>query len=61
MLSADMGRPKDYARISQFIEADSFDAAYLLGVLERHKLTTKWQSFCDRFEIANPCTGMPKP
>jgi hypothetical protein len=57
----DVGRPKDYARIAQFIEAGSFDVSYLRGVLERHNLTAKWQSFCDRFEIANPCTGVHKP
>ena len=28
---------------------------------DKGKLTTKWQSFCDRFEVANPCTGMQKP
>jgi hypothetical protein len=57
----DVGRPKDYARITQFIEAGRFDPTYLCGVLERHNLTAKWQSFCDRFEIANPCNSAHKP
>src|SRR5665213_1425030 len=57
----DVGRPKDYARIVQFVEAGNFDPEYLRGVLERHNLAAKWQSFCDRFEIANPCVDGLKP
>lgn len=57
----DVGRAKDYARIVQFIEAGNFDPVYLRGVLERHNLAAKWQSFCDRFEIANPCIDGSKP
>jgi hypothetical protein len=56
----DVGRPKDYARITQFIEAGAFDPTYLCGVLVRNNLTAKWQSFCDRFEIANPCDSVHK-
>ena len=57
----DVGRPKDYVRITQFVEAKAFDAAYLRDVLERHNLIAKWQSFCDRFEIQNPCDNGHKP
>lgn len=57
----DVGRLKDYARIEQFLDANAFDPVYLRDVLERHNLTAKWQSFCDRFEIQNPCGNEHKP
>lgn len=57
----DVGRAKDYARIIQFTQAGSFDPQYLCDVLERHNLSAKWRSFCDRFEIADPCNSKTKP
>lgn len=57
----DVGRLKDYARIEQFFEAKAFDPAYLREVLERHNLSGKWQSFCDKFEIQNPFGSEHQP
>jgi hypothetical protein len=39
------GRPKDHARIVQFIEQDAVDRKKLRGILERHGLNSKWTKF----------------
>lgn len=39
------GRAKDRARIVQFIEQGAVDRGKLTGVLERHKLLSKWREF----------------
>ena len=48
-LSLQLGRPKDFARILQFIESGVVDADRLDAVLSRHDLLAKWQWFGDRF------------
>lgn len=55
-----VGRPKDHVRLTQFIEAERYDAQYLCEVLDRHGLSAKWRAFCGRFDVTDPCSG-PKP
>jgi len=50
-----VGRPKDFIRLSQFIEAGAFDSGALCGILDRHGIRDKWTAFCARFEISDPC------
>lgn len=38
------GRGKDYARLSSFIELESFDETRLEEILERHVLIDKWRA-----------------
>jgi hypothetical protein len=45
----DTGRPKDYLRISMFLEQGAVDAARLEAVLRRHGLTEKWRANEARF------------
>ena len=51
-----VGRPKDHARLTQFMETGHSDAPYLCGVLERHGLSGKWRAFCERFDLIDPCS-----
>lgn len=39
----DTGRPKDYLRISMFLEQDAVKMRQLHAVLKRHGLTKKWK------------------
>lgn len=50
-----VGRPKDLARILQFIEEDAVNVPVLCSVLSRFHLGGAWQHFCRRFGIDNPC------
>ena len=50
-----VGRPKGHIRIAQFLEAGAVDTAYLCAILGRHGLRSRWQEFCDRAGISNPC------
>jgi hypothetical protein len=43
------GRPKDYGRAAEFLEAGVVDAARLSDILSRHGLTGKWQEFKEKF------------
>ena len=52
-----VGRPKDYVRLTQFIQAGSYDQQYLREILERHKLSEKWSAFCDKFDILDPSSN----
>ena len=45
----DTGRPKDYARITRFIEAGLVDMKSLTDILSRHRLKTKWRDNRRRF------------
>jgi hypothetical protein len=45
----DTGRPKDYARITRFLEAGLVDTKSLMDILSRHKLKTKWRDNRWRF------------
>ncbi|MEO5802597.1 MAG: hypothetical protein ABIR24_03640, partial [Verrucomicrobiota bacterium] len=44
-----LGRPKDYSRILQFIDAGILDSKKLDAILSRHQLLEKWEAFGDRF------------
>jgi hypothetical protein len=47
------GRPKDYARILRFLEAEAVNVAALEPILARHGLSEKWQEFLRKFDL-NP-------
>jgi hypothetical protein len=48
-LALQLGRPKDFTRILQFIEAGAIDSDKLDPILARHGLLAKWEKFGDRF------------
>jgi hypothetical protein len=39
------GRPRDHARILQFIEQSAFERSRLQSILIRHGLVPKWEQF----------------
>lgn len=43
------GRPKDHARLAQFIEAGILNQEQFQEILERHNLRPKWVQFRQRF------------
>lgn len=43
------GRPKDYARILQFLEQDAVDRDKLQHIIDAHALAAKWSKFYERF------------
>ena len=43
------GRPKDFARLLQFVEPGVLDADRWNAILNRHGLTSKWQQFQQRY------------
>jgi hypothetical protein len=43
------GRPKDYARMTHFLEADIMDMDALMDILVRHDLEKKWRKNKSRF------------
>lgn len=43
------GRPKDYARLAQFIESDILNQSRLQEILVRHNLGSKWVQYRQRF------------
>ena len=43
------GRPKDHARILQFLEQEAVDRKSLKAVIERHGLRSKWKQFSRRY------------
>lgn len=45
----DTGRPKDYARMARFLEADVVDMEVLMDILSRHSLDEKWREKKGRF------------
>jgi hypothetical protein len=49
-----VGRPKDWARVAEFLEQGAVDLKALRDVLERHSLMVAWKSFCLRAAIKNP-------
>ncbi len=49
-----LGRPKDWARVAVFLEQKAVDLDARRGVLERHRLSNAWQTFCVRSGIRNP-------
>ena len=44
-LALETGRAKDKARLIQFVESGVLDAERFSGILARHGLTQKWQTF----------------
>jgi hypothetical protein len=45
----DTGRPKDYARITRFLEMGAVDMESLVDILSRHNLEKKWRENKWRF------------
>lgn len=43
------GRPKDHARILQFLEQNAIEPGKLNPILMRHGLTPKWEKFQQRY------------
>jgi hypothetical protein len=43
------GRPKDHARLVQFVDSGILDTERLDDILSRHGLLEKWRQFRDRF------------
>jgi len=39
------GRPKDKARLLQFVESGAIDAGHFQAILDRHGLDNRWQEF----------------
>jgi hypothetical protein len=39
------GRPKDKARLLQFVESGAIDAGHFQAILSRHSLNKRWQEF----------------
>ena len=48
-LALKAGRPKDFARILQFVEAGILSTGKLNQILDRHGLLERWEKFGDRF------------
>ena len=44
-----LGRPKDHARLVQFVEAGILDSGMFDEILSRHGLVNKWKKFETRF------------
>lgn len=53
-IALELGRPKDKARLLQFIEAGVLDPARLEAILVRHHLSDKWQRFEEQFLRGEP-------
>ncbi len=53
-IAVKVGRLKDLARVQAFLEQGAVDLIALKAVLERHKLTGEWLSFCARAAVENP-------
>jgi hypothetical protein len=49
-----VGRPKDWARVAEFLVQHAVDLRSLRDVLERHHLMDAWRSFCLRAGINDP-------
>jgi hypothetical protein len=45
------GRPKDYARILRFLEAEAVNITALEPILVQHGLSERWQEFLSKFDI----------
>jgi hypothetical protein len=55
------GRPKDLARMAQFLAERAVDISVLCAVLSRHDLNSAWQEFCAKMGIGNPCGRSDDP
>lgn len=52
--SLQVGRPKDFLRILQFIEERAVDLDRLAAVIARHGLSANWRTFCRRAGVEDP-------
>ena len=50
-ISLKLGRPKDLARLEQFIESGRFQDARLNSILERHGLASRWDEFVRKVKL----------
>ncbi len=48
----DTGRPKDHARLVQFVESEAFELKNWENVIARHNLSAKWEVFQQRFLLS---------
>ncbi|MEO8495115.1 MAG: hypothetical protein ABI614_08595 [Planctomycetota bacterium] len=53
-IALETGRPKDKARLLQFIEAGVLDPARMEAILVRHRLTDRWKRFDEQFLRGEP-------
>jgi hypothetical protein len=53
-LALRVGRPKDFARIAQFLQEKAVSLKKLKSLLGRHKLLTAWRAFCAKTGTRNP-------
>ncbi len=44
-IALQIGRPKDKARLLQFVESGAIDTGHFLAILARHDLNNRWQEF----------------
>ena len=44
-IALQLGRPKDKARLLQFVESGAIDAGHFQAILDRHGLDNRWQEF----------------
>lgn len=44
------GKPKDHARINQFLDEDAVNSDELGSVIKRHGLSKEWKSFVRKFQ-----------
>ena len=54
-VSLRVGRPKDFIRITQFLDENAVNFVALRQILDRHRLVEVWRLFCQRTGIADPC------
>jgi len=57
----EVGRPKDFTRVAQFLDEGAVDMARLNGVLERFGLVERWNAFRRRAGIPDPPVGGSVP
>jgi hypothetical protein len=48
-IALSLGRPKDRDRLGAFLEARALDEGAFSGIIDRHGLTGKWESFRTKF------------
>ncbi len=53
-IAVKLGRPKDWARVAEFLEQRAVNLQSLKRVLQSHGLIGKWRAFCRRAGIDDP-------
>ena len=48
-IALQLGRTKDFLRLTQFVEQGVLDSQAFDDILERFQLLERWRSFCDRY------------